>query len=43
VLRAAGEVTGEAAQRLERIAGLFGVEADVAEAAVAIPRLAKAS
>ena len=43
VLSAAGEVTGEAAQRLERIAGLFGVEADAAEAAVARPRLAKAS
>src|ERR687897_888233 len=41
VLRAAGEVTGEAAQRRERIAGLFGVEANAAEAAVAIPRLAK--
>ena len=41
VLSAAGEVTGEAAQRLERIAGLFGVEADAAHAAVTRPRLAR--
>jgi hypothetical protein len=43
VLRAAGEVTGEAAQRFERIAGLFGVEADAAHLTVTRPRLATAS
>ena len=43
VLNAAGEVTGEAAQRLERIAGLFGVEADAAHPTVTRPRLATAS
>ena len=43
VLRAAGEVTGEAAQRLERIAGLFGVEADAAHLTVTRPRLATVS
>ena len=32
VLSAAGEATGEAAQRLDRVAGLFGVEADATEA-----------
>jgi hypothetical protein len=43
VLSAAGEVTGEAAQRLDRVAGLFGVNSDATEASVARPRLAKAS
>ena len=43
VLSAAGEVTGEAAQRLDRVAGLFGVNSDASEASVARPRLAKAS
>ena len=43
VLGAAGDLTGETAQRLERVAGLFGVEPDTAGAAHAKPRLAKAS
>ena len=43
VLSAAGEVTGEAAQRLDRVAGLFGVNSDATDASVARPRLAKAS
>ena len=43
VLSAAGEVTGEAALRLDRVAGLFGVNSDATEASVARPRLAKAS
>ena len=43
VLSAAGEVTGEAAQRLERVAELFAVEAETAGVAHAKPRLARAS
>ena len=40
VLSAAGDMTGEAAQRLERIAGLFGVGSD---GAIGKPKLAAAS
>ena len=46
VLSAAGEITGEAAQRLRRVAGLFDVKAEPAAAAdaiVALKRPAKAS
>ena len=43
VLGAAGDLTGETAQRLERVAELFAVEPETAGVAHAKPRLARAS
>ena len=43
VLSAAGDLTGETAQRLERVAELFAVEAETAGVTHVKPRLARAS
>ena len=43
VLGAAGDLTGETAQRLERVAELFAVEPETAGVAHTKPRLARAS